>query len=516
MIIDAHTHILTGANADGEKLIRSMELCGIDKAIVSSIDSREPDAAEIEAMNKKTYELMKRYPDKIWGGCYVNPLLNGCRDTVRRGIEEQGMKLIKVWLACACDDAAMNAVAEEAISLNVPLLIHAFFMQCGNPPYESRANNVRALALRYPELKILMAHLGGNPYHGMRAVAELENVYVDYAGTFYGYSDIDYAVQNVGADRLVFGTDFPIANQLFGFGKIEHANLSAHDKQKIYSENILRFIDRNYHIGDKTEATERDVVDLSRYEAEHIDINAFFGALPYFKTPYATVQELAEKRTADKTEAVLASSLDALMFEDAYTADAEYINTAVASDIKRVATINPTTPMAIEDLRALAPDICAVKIAPYLHGYKLSEPSVERFARECARLDIPLMIITRLFDERQQYCVKSQPTDIEDIESFVSKTDETKIVLLSLRDNEIVKIASLKKANVYFELSGLKGGVFVLERLVDKIGHEQLVYGSCSPIYNEKSVLYCVSGAKIEAKIKRDILLNTAKRIFKL
>lgn len=515
MIIDAHAHILGGNTASGEELIRSMELCGIDKAIVSSIASYNPDKKEIEDMNNITCGLMKKYPDKIWGGCYVNPLHGDCREVIRRGIEDMGMKLVKVWMACTCDDAAMDAVAAEAIRCNVPLLIHTFFTHRGNPPYESKVNHVCALAKRYPELKIIMAHLGGNPYHSMRAAADLKNVYVDYAGTFYGYSDIDYAVQKVGADRIIFGTDFPIANHLFGMGKIEHASLSERDKQKIYSENILRLIDRSYHIGDEIKPTEHDAVDLSRYEAEHIDINAFFGALPYFKTPYATLDEIVEKRKNANTHAVLVSSLDALFFEDSYQADGEYIHTKADCFVKKVATINPTMPMAIEDLRVLAPDICAVKIAPYLHGYSLCDERVKAFAEECAGLDIPLMVSVRFFDERQQYCVKASAADMEDIEGFAADASAT-VVFLSMRDNEIIKIAGLKKDNIYFDTSGLKNGTFVIEKLVGAVGHKKLMYGSCSPICNEKSVLYCVSGAQIDEKIKRDILMNTAKKVFKI
>ncbi len=515
MIIDAHTHMLVNKNTDGEDLIRSMELCGIDKTIVSCLDALTPDDAEVCAMNKKTYDLMKKYPDKVWGGCYVSPLLESCRDTIRRGIEDMDMKLIKVWLACACDDVQMNKVAEEAIRYNVPLLIHAFFMQSGNPPFESRANHVRNLALRYPELKILMAHLGGNPYHGMREVADLTNVYVDYAGTFYGYSDIDYAVQTVGCDRIVFGTDFPIASELFGIGKIEHANISQSDKNKIYSENILRLIDRNYHIGDEIKKAENDrAIDFGRFEKEHIDINAAFGPLPYFKTPYNTLDELIETRKKTKTSAVLASSLDALFFEDAYQADAEFVKTECDGFVKKVATINPTMPKALDDIREFAPQTHAVKISPYLHGYSLCDERVIAFADECAKQNVPLMINTRLFDERQQYCVKSSKTDMEDIENFLGKATSTTVVLLSLRENEIIKIAEKGYDNVFFDVSGLKGGTYIIEMLVDKIGHEKLMYGSCSPIYNEKSTLYLVSGADMDEKIKSDILSNTAKKVF--
>lgn len=514
MIIDAHTHLFGDAKEGGDALLRSMELCGVDMAIVSCLDSRFPDKDEVDSLNKKTYDFAKAHTDKIRGACYVNPKNDNCVSVIERGIEDMNMCMIKLWLSCACDDMSVNAVAETAIKYNIPILIHTFFMHNGNPPYESTGMHVRNLALRYPEAKLIMAHFGGNPYHGIRAVKDCKNVYTDYAGTFYGYNDINYTVEQLGTDRIVFGTDFPIASELFGMGKIESANLSAANKQMIYSDNILRLLDTSYRIGNPY-GSNANVDVHKKYDAEYIDVNAMFGPLPYFKTPYPTLDALEEKRGND-SESLIVSSLDSLFFQDSREADERFIYAECGDNIKKAATLNPTMPSALSDLREYSGRISAVKIAPYLHGYSLSDRRVIEFAHECARLSIPLMLVSRVFDERQQYCIKSGKTDVDDIRNFITAAPDTTIVLLSLRHNEAETLGKLEKKNVFFDTSGFKGGAFTVEHLIESIGASQLMYGSMSPIYNEKSVLYCISGADIPAEIKKDILINNAKNVFNL
>ena len=51
--------------------------------------------------------------------------------------------------------------------------------------------NIRNLALRYPELQIIMAHTGTNPYRGVQNVYGLKNVYVDFSGGSGKAGDIE-------------------------------------------------------------------------------------------------------------------------------------------------------------------------------------------------------------------------------------------------------------------------------------------------------------------------------------
>jgi predicted TIM-barrel fold metal-dependent hydrolase len=151
------------------------------------------------------------------------------------------MQGVKIWVAVLCDDPSVNEIAEECIKKNVPVLVHSFHKAVGQLENETTSEHVRKLALRYPELKIIMAHMGGNVYHGLRCIRDLENVYTDISGTPIGKGEIDYALSQVGEDRLLFGTDMPFGGRQC-FAQIMDSHLSEDQKEKVFHRNAKKVL----------------------------------------------------------------------------------------------------------------------------------------------------------------------------------------------------------------------------------------------------------------------------------
>ena len=96
---------------------------------------------------------------------------------------------------------------EAAKDLNIPV-----FMHCGHPPY-SLPWSIALLAERHPDVKLVMIHMGHG--HGVYIDATLKmakrypNLYLEMSGMPMP-SKIREAYEEVGADRIMFGTDAPI------------------------------------------------------------------------------------------------------------------------------------------------------------------------------------------------------------------------------------------------------------------------------------------------------------------
>ncbi len=236
MIIDIHAHLWADHYKEDKKtILKACELYGIDKIYISTISSYSPDYDEIEYCNKLTCDFMKEQPKLVSGYVYINPTHSNRVEALKRGLDN-GMEGVKLWVATECDDYRINDIAEYCIDKNAPILVHAFHKATGQLKNESTAENVRCLALRYPELKIIMAHLGGNLYYGLRCVTDLENVYNDFSGTMIGTGDINYALEVVGEDRILFGTDLPSGGRQC-IAQVEEASLTQLQKDKIYYKN---------------------------------------------------------------------------------------------------------------------------------------------------------------------------------------------------------------------------------------------------------------------------------------
>jgi len=246
--IDMHAHLWLHSHKESEKAILSgIGNQEIEKFYISGLSVLIPSKEQVYEANKVVAECIKNNPGKIEGYVYISPEHDNAVDVLKRGIEEQNMIGAKFWVSEKCDSMAVNPVAEKIIDYNIPLLIHAF--EDPNPnANQGTAENVRNLALRYPELKIIMAHLGGNCYHGIPLIRDLKNVWVDISGDNVTWQAVKYTVDSLGADKVMFGSDMPGISYLSPIGKIEDAGLTQAEKKKIYYDNTVRLFDTDFKI----------------------------------------------------------------------------------------------------------------------------------------------------------------------------------------------------------------------------------------------------------------------------
>ncbi|MBP3633924.1 MAG: amidohydrolase [Oscillospiraceae bacterium] len=241
-IYDVHAHLM--ADLGGEPwhyckphILRGEELYGISKFYISTIDGPAyyPDADVLTRCNDMTLDFMKERPDLVRGMVYLNPKNENTLDELQRRVDE-GFVGVKLWVSQYCDDPSVYPLAERLIELDMPLLLHVFYKSIAQFPDETRANHVRNLADRYPELKIVMAHLGGDVYHAMRVIKDCPNVYVDNSGSRGGGPDMTHAYKMVGADRLLFGSDSPI-DAAPALGQILDLDIPEEEMEKMLWKN---------------------------------------------------------------------------------------------------------------------------------------------------------------------------------------------------------------------------------------------------------------------------------------
>jgi predicted TIM-barrel fold metal-dependent hydrolase len=240
MIIDVHAHIWKGNyGAHGRALIESADRYGIDRIYVSGLGALDPDEEEIRDLNDHVF-LLAKSDQRILGYCYVNPRLKSAVSELRRGVEELGMRGMKLWVSTFCDDPLVFPLAEQCAAYDIPVLVHAFHKSVGQLPYESVGENVANLAKRYPGVRFIMAHLGANGYRELKSVRRCENVWADFSGSMIRRDELDYAKAVIGVDRLLFGTDMVGAPFLIKLGQLEDSGFTQAEKEKVLYRNALR------------------------------------------------------------------------------------------------------------------------------------------------------------------------------------------------------------------------------------------------------------------------------------
>ena len=183
---------------------------------------------------------MKEQPDLIKGYCYLNPRNPEALSELRTCVEDRGFCGVKLWTSTFCDDPLVNPIAEQCIRYDIPILIHCFYKAVDQLPYETLGQNVANLARRYPEARLLMAHIGANCVRELRPVKNCPNVCADFSGSINHADDLTYAVKILGADRVLFGTDMPDIDFAISYSQVLEADLTNAQKAQIFGGNAQK------------------------------------------------------------------------------------------------------------------------------------------------------------------------------------------------------------------------------------------------------------------------------------
>ena len=244
MIIDAHTHIFSPdvianraryAERDpffgelysgvaarmigADELIAAMDAAGIDKAVLAGW-CWQPHEICVE-QNTWAMEVVRHYPTRLRALAAIQP--NAGADA-RRELERciaGGMiglgELNADGQHFDLGDADFVALARRAAELRVPLLLHTNEPVGHNYPGKGRLPlaDIYAFVKAVPELRLILAHWGGGfPFYElMREVRKsAANVYYDSAASPLLYSPQIFrtAIDLVGSDKVLFGSDFPL------------------------------------------------------------------------------------------------------------------------------------------------------------------------------------------------------------------------------------------------------------------------------------------------------------------
>jgi len=245
VVIDIHGHIW-GQDVPGSKarLLEAIDRYGIDRIYLSGLRSLRPDEEEVDFLNGAVFDFMKEVPDRIGGAVCCNPANGNTLDVIRRGIEDRGFELIKLWASVTVDDPLADPVLDYAERTGVPVLVHAIRDSVRQPEGCTTGAHVANAARRHPGTKLLMAHFGGSAYHGIPAVRDCPNVWCDMSGPSFHGEELDYAVEQLGAERVLFGTDMPGASYITNFAQVLAAELTEPERQLIFYKNAQKLLNR--------------------------------------------------------------------------------------------------------------------------------------------------------------------------------------------------------------------------------------------------------------------------------
>jgi predicted TIM-barrel fold metal-dependent hydrolase len=256
--VDVHAHYGTKTNSRSalwnsamtgglSKVVSRARLANIALTIVSPLDGLCPRLkGDPIAANEDAFQSVRKYPElRQW--VIVDPrhaetyrqaqrmLPNAWCVGIKIHPEEHGYRI----------GAQAGRIFEFAADRRSVILTHS-------GEQNSLPEEFVPFANAHPEVTLILAHLGcacdENPVHQVRAVQQSKhgNIFVDTSSAMNIRPGlVEWAVKEIGAEKLLFGTDSLLYFTPMQRARIDYAEIPDQAKRLILRENALRLLKLN-------------------------------------------------------------------------------------------------------------------------------------------------------------------------------------------------------------------------------------------------------------------------------
>jgi len=238
-IVDAHHHLGTCDHflTDSKKsdVMKAMSNAKVDKFLLMPFPGSPDPIAEHNRIGKLADETSGR----ACGITAINPIKYGVKSALQeidRTVKSMSFKCVKIH-TIAWGLFPFNPIAEKIIEraqeLKVPVMVHT-----GGSLFSSPIH-VEGVARKYPDVTFVLAHMGWimHAAEAINVAKNNSNVYVETSWST-GY-DIKGAVETLGADRVMMGSDLP-TNIATEVTKIRSLGLTKLEERKVLGETAQR------------------------------------------------------------------------------------------------------------------------------------------------------------------------------------------------------------------------------------------------------------------------------------
>lgn len=269
MIVDIHTHVFRPDTDFGPKLLADMERCKIDPTIwrdlgekhlestkaadVAIVFGLQASATDWNIPNDMVAAHVALAPSRLLYFASIDPLLPGFMEELEKCHQQDGavgVKMSPLYQDVHPGDPRCYQVYRYCEKHGLPILFHAgTSFVSGTPLDYSRPVHFDKVAVDFPELRMVLAHLG-HPWEGetIAVIRRHANVYADLSALYYRpwqfYNSMQLLVEYRTHEKVLFGSDFPFtttADSINGVRNINHilANSGLPSIPKEVTEGII-------------------------------------------------------------------------------------------------------------------------------------------------------------------------------------------------------------------------------------------------------------------------------------
>ena len=254
MIIDTHMHIGPMAKQyvcdySVERLVEWMDEAGITKCINPNVWGLT--AGEYEYAFAYGHQTWEDTDHRIYAYHVYDPRRSEeclkLMEQYRKDPAYVGIKIHPADHKTAPEDESYRPMWDFAREHHLPVMAHTWDLTPNPKQVYAIPTRFEKYIAEYQDVTVTLGHSGGRP-GGMRLAAEMgkkyKNMYFDTAGDIWPNGFLEFMVSQVGADHMLFSSDYAMMDFRLMKGVVIGADLTEEEKECIFYKNAQRI----YHI----------------------------------------------------------------------------------------------------------------------------------------------------------------------------------------------------------------------------------------------------------------------------
>ena len=252
-VIDFHVHPWSAVGVrlaatpedNARRFLQAADAAGISQMAAYDVgrdDLPSPAPADLTHINDLQLRVCAVAPARFIPFAYLNPAFPDASLRELDRCVSHGMRGIKLWIGRRINHAGGLIIARRAAELCLPIVQHCSDRPGGNLPGETSPADAAELAAICPDVKLVLAHLNNIGLRGIEIIRPHKNILVDTSGGDPLAGFVRAAVDRLGAERVVFGSDMPC--RCFGsqLGKVLNGSLTSAEQEQILRLNAASLL----------------------------------------------------------------------------------------------------------------------------------------------------------------------------------------------------------------------------------------------------------------------------------
>lgn len=253
-IIDFHVHPFVeetenmcfykqSLSFEGDLFVKDLKEAGITTvcgSVISSLGTKISDGFEaIQTLNRHALQLRDKWGDFYIPGVHVHPsfVRESCDEL--EYMSKKGVKLVgelvpymQEWSDYSCEE--LGEILDVAGEFDMVVSYHSM-----------DDVQMEKMIANHPKVTFVAAHPNDRdryPLH-LERLKKYKNAYLDLSGTgLFRYGMLKHGVDTVGAEKFLFGTDYPITNPYMYVKAVEFEHISEAAKDMIFYKNAEKLL----------------------------------------------------------------------------------------------------------------------------------------------------------------------------------------------------------------------------------------------------------------------------------